>query len=174
MRSHAVRVQPSELLNADDPQCCVAPSQQILSPSPTRPTLIPSRSFGGTARAGCRGERERRFPSCWLHQLVLEAACIQTEKEPLFESRPDPAPVRPVSSSLSAHAPRRVTQAQRALRPLRAPHTPEQRPDGPRPRHVPLAAKCRKRPVLMAVRGPATAFKLAWPERETRPPSRIG
>ena len=47
--------------------------------------------------------------------------------------------------------------------------TPEQRPEGPVPAHVPLPRNRLNRPVPWAMRGPATAFIWTCPEAETRP-----
>ena len=47
--------------------------------------------------------------------------------------------------------------------------TPEQRPEGPVPAHVPLPRNRLNCPVTWAMRGPATAFIRTCPESETRP-----
>jgi hypothetical protein len=49
--------------------------------------------------------------------------------------------------------------------------TPVQTPEGPVPAHVPLPRSRLNRPVPWAMRGPATALKLACPEAATRPPN---
>ncbi len=53
-------------------------------------------------------------------------------------------------------------------------HTPEQRPDGPVPLHVPLPLRRPKRPAPCAVRGPVIAVMRVLPEAATRPLNFIG
>ena len=67
-----------------------------------------------------------------------------------------------------------ATAAQRVRQNLLAFQTPEHRPDGPRPFHVPFASFVLKRPVPLASRGPATAFIRTCPFRETVPAIWIG